>query len=164
MSTPANPVPDGFHTVTPYLIITGAAQAIEFYRQAFNAVETFRMPMPGGKIGHAEIRIDDSPVMLGDECPEMNIKSPTTLGGTATGICLYVADADAAFARATAAGAKVIRPLQDQFYGDRSGTVLDPFGHLWTLSTRKENLTPEEIGRRAAEFAKQSAPGPQAAQ
>jgi PhnB protein len=146
------PVPPGFHTVTAYLRIRGAAEALEFYRKAFGAEERYRMAMPDGKVGHAEIKIGDSIVMLADEFPDWNVKGPQSLGGTSVGICLYVEDSDAAFQRAIDAGATVLRPLQDQFYGDRSGTVTDPFGHEWTLSTHKENVPPDELERRAKEM------------
>jgi len=141
------PIPDGFHTVTPYLIVKGAAAAIDFYKKAFGAEERFRCPMPDGRIGHAEIRIGNSHVMLADEFPEMGAKSPQTLGGTPFGICLYVLDSDASFQRAVAAGATVERPIADQFYGDRSGSVINPYGHKWTISTHKRDVSMEEIER-----------------
>jgi PhnB protein len=144
------PVPEGYHTVTPYLIVDGAAKALDFYKKAFNAKEIMRMEGPDGKIGHAEIRIGDSPIMLADEHPEMGFRGPRTLGGAAVGICLYVEDVDGMTECAIAAGAKVLRAVQDQFYGDRSGTVEDPFGHVWTISTHKEDLSEEEIRKRAA--------------
>jgi PhnB protein len=142
------PIPDGYHSVTPYLIISGAGAAIEFYKRAFGATELLRMPGPGGKVMHAEIKIGDSPIMLADEMPEMGYRGPQALGGTPVSIMLYVQDVDKTFNQAVAAGAKVMRPLQDQFYGDRSGTVTDPYGHVWTIGTHKEDLTPEEIDRR----------------
>jgi len=145
---PVKPVPDGYHAVTPYLIVKDAAGAIAFYAKAFGAEERMRCPMPDGRMGHAEIQIGDSVVMLADEFPEMDAKGPDALGGTPVGICLYVNDSDAVFARAVAAGAKVLRPLQDQFYGDRSGTVIDPYGHKWTISTHREDVSAEEIERR----------------
>jgi PhnB protein len=144
----AKPIPDGYHSVTPYLIVKGAASAIDFYKKAFGAKETLRMPGPGGKIMHADIKIGDSPVMLADEMPEMGSKSPQTLGGTPVSLMIYVRDVDAAAAQATAAGAKVIRPVKDQFYGDRAGTFADPFGHTWTLATHKEDVSMEEIQKR----------------
>ncbi len=146
------PIPEGYHTVTPYLIIRGAAEAIEFYKQAFAATEVMRLPAPGGKLGHAEIQIGDSRIMLADEVPEMGFQSPTALGGTAVSICLYVEDVDALFQQALDAGGKEQRPVQDQFYGDRSGTLEDPFGHVWTIATHKEDLTPEEIEKRMQEM------------
>jgi PhnB protein len=144
------PVPDGYHSITPYLIVRGGATAIEFYKKAFGATETYRLAQPDGRIGHAELRVGDSVLMLADEFPEMGVRSPATLGGTPLSLLLYVADVDAAAARAVAAGAKEKRPVKDQFYGDRSGTFEDPFGHLWTIATRKEDLSVEEIERRAA--------------
>ena len=149
-----NPIPDGYHSVTPYLIVQGAAAALDFYTKVFGATELFRMPGPDGRIGHAEIKIGDSPIMLADEHPEMDALGPKTIGGTPVGIMIYVANSDAMFKQAVAAGAKVIKPLQDQFYGDRSGTIEDPFGHKWTISTHIEDVSPEEIGRRVAAMAK----------
>ena len=148
--------PDGYHTATPYLIIKDAARALDFYKKAFGAEELFRMPDPSGKIGHAEIKIGDSILMMADEFPDMGYKGPQSYGGTSTSIMLYVADVDAQFQKAVAAGAQVKRPLKDQFYGDRSGTITDPFGHEWTIATHKEDLSMEEIGRRAAEAMKQT--------
>jgi len=152
---PVKPVPDGYHTVTPYLIINGAAAALEFYKKAFGAIELFRMDAPGGKIGHAEIKIGDSPIMLADEYPDMGYRGPKAIGGTPVSIMLYVEDVDAVFNRTVAAGAKVKQPVKDQFYGDRSGTLEDPFGHVWSIATHKEDLPPEEIGKRAQEWMKQ---------
>jgi PhnB protein len=142
------PIPDGYHTVTPYLIVKDAARALDFYKKAFGAKETMRFPGPGGKIGHAEIKIGNSPIMLADEHPQMGASSPQTLGGSPVSLCLYVEDADGLFDRAVSAGAKVVRPLKDQFYGDRSGTVADPFGHVWTIATHKEDVSPEEMQKR----------------
>lgn len=147
------PIPDGYHSITPYLIVSDAARAIEFYKQAFGAIELMRMPGAGGKIGHAEIRIGDSPVMLADEAPEMNARSPQSVGGTPVSLMLYVTDVDAVAAKAVAAGAKVIRPVADQFYGDRTGGFEDPYGHLWYIGTHKEDIATEEMARRAAEHA-----------
>jgi PhnB protein len=141
-------IPEGYHTVTPYIIVRGGAKALDFYKAAFNAIELVRMPMGDGKIAHAEIRIGNSLLMLGDEQPENKIVGPETLGGTPTGMCIYVEDCDAVFKQAVANGAKVERPLADQFYGDRSGTVVDPFGHKWTISTHVEDVTPEEMQQR----------------
>jgi PhnB protein len=143
-------IPEGYHTVTPYLIVNGAARALDFYRKAFGAKEQVRMPGPDGKVMHAEIQIGDSKVMLADEFPQMGAKSPQSIGGTPVGICLYVAKVDAVYEQAVAAGAKVERPLQDQFYGDRSGTVIDPFGHKWTIATHIEDVTPAEMEKRMA--------------
>jgi PhnB protein len=144
----AKPIPEGYHSVTPYLIIKGATQAIDFYKKAFGATELFRMPAPEGKIGHAEIKIGDSPIMLADEFPEMGHKSPQTLGGSPISIMIYVTDVDTVFNQAIAAGGKEQRPVKDQFYGDRSGTLEDPFGHVWHVATHKEDVSPEEMERR----------------
>ena len=142
------PIPDGYHSVTPYLYVRGAAEAIAFYEKAFGAVEVMRLAMPGGVIGHAEIRIGNSVVMLSDEMPEWGNKSPQTLGGTSSGLMVYVPDVDALFAQAIAAGASVHKPLADQFYGDRSGSVLDPYGHNWTIATQTEDVPHEEMAAR----------------
>jgi PhnB protein len=143
-------VPDGYHTVTPYLIINGAAQALEFYKRAFGASETVRMPDPKGRIAHAEIKIGDSMIMLADEHHEMGHRGPRTLGGTSVSILLYVPDVDTVFDRAIKAGAKSQRPVADQFYGDRMGTLEDPFGHVWTIGTHIEDVSAEEMKRRMA--------------
>jgi PhnB protein len=143
-------VPDGYHTVTPYLVIRDAAKAIEFYKKAFDAKETFRMPGPGGKIMHAELEIGDSKVMLGEEMPEHGAKSPQALGGSPVNVFLYVEDADKVFQQAVAAGARVTMPLADQFWGDRYGKLADPFGHQWSVATHKEDVAPEEMAKRAA--------------
>lgn len=143
-----SPIPKGYHTATPYLVVDGAASAIEFYKEAFGATEMMRLPGPGGKVMHAEIRIGDSPIMLADEVPQMNIRGPATLGGSPVSILLYVDDVDAQFSQAIAAGAKEQRPVKDQFYGDRSGTLVDPFGHIWSVATHKQDLTPDEIQTR----------------
>ena len=148
MSGKANPIPEGYHSVTPYLCVNDAARAIEFYKEAFGATEIMRMEAPGGKIGHAEVKIGDSFVMLADEFPEMNFRSPQTLGGVSAHFMIYDEDVDALVERAVAAGAKLTRPVKDQFYGDRSGGVEDPFGHHWYIATHKEDLSPEEIKRR----------------
>jgi PhnB protein len=150
------PIPDGYHTVTPYLILKDAAGALDFYKEAFGATESMRMAGPGGRVMHAEIKIGDSPIMLADECPEMGGRSPQSYGGSPVSLALYVEDVDAQVGQAIAAGAKVLRPVADQFYGDRSGTLQDPFGHVWTLSTHKEDVTPEEMRRRAAAFMAQA--------
>lgn len=144
------PIPDGYHSVTPYLVIKGAAEAIEFYKKAFGATELFRMPQPDGKVGHAEIKIGDSPIMLSDEHPELGYTGPTTIGGTPVSLMIYVDDVDTVFKRAIAEGAEQQKPVQDQFYGDRSGTLKDPFGHIWTVATHKEDVTPEEMDKRMA--------------
>jgi PhnB protein len=148
-------IPDGYHSVTPYLSIKGAAQAIEFYKRAFSATELFRLVAPNGEIGHAEIKIGDSPIMLADPCEEGPFRNPQSLGGSSVGLHVYVEDVDALFVQAVDAGAKAVRPLQDQFYGDRTGTLEDPFGHVWFLATHKEDLAPEEINRRAEALFKQ---------
>lgn len=140
--------PSGFHTATPYLVIKGAAAAIDFYKKVFSATEIQRMPGPGGSVMHAEIKIGDSVIMLGEEMPGMGSSSPTTIGGSPVGICLYFPDVDARFALALKNGATEKRPVKDQFYGDRSGTITDPFGHLWTLATHKEDVPPAEMNRR----------------
>lgn len=145
---PAKKVPEGFERATPYICVNDAAAAIEFYKKAFGATETMRLAEPGGRIGHAEVKIGGAPIMLSDEYPDHGATSPQTLGGTAVAIHLYVDDVDAFVARAEAAGAKVERPVQDQFYGDRSATLLDPYGHRWFFATHKETLTPEETQRR----------------
>jgi PhnB protein len=142
------PIPEGYHSVTPYLIINGAADAIAYYTKAFGATELFRMPAPGGKIGHAEIKIGDSPIMLADEAPEMGFKGPKTIGGSPISIMIYVDDVDTVFNQAIAAGGTEQRPVKDQFYGDRSGTLEDPFGHVWHVATHKEDVSPEEMEER----------------
>jgi PhnB protein len=147
---PVKPIPDGYHTVTPYLYVRGAATAIEFYKKAFGANELFRMAAPGGKVGHAEMKIGDSPIMLADEHPEMDVLGPQSRGGTTVSIVLYVDNVDALFTQAVAAGGKVTRPVKDQFYGDRSGTLTDPFGHVWTIATHKEDVSPQEMEKRMA--------------
>lgn len=148
---PVKPIPDGYHTVTPYLIVSGAAQAIDFYVRAFGATELMRLPDGKGRISHAEIRIGDSMIMLADEHPEMGYRGPRTLGGTSVSILLYMADVDAVFERAIKAGGKSQRPVADQFYGDRMGTLEDPFGHVWTIGTHVEDVSEEEMKRRMAE-------------
>ncbi len=155
----AKPIPEGYHSVTPYLIIKGATEAIDFYKKAFGATELFRMPAPGGKIGHAEIKIGDSPIMLADESPEMGYKSPKSLGGSPISIMIYVVDVDTVFKRAIAAGGKEQRPVKDQFYGDRSGTLEDPFGHVWHVATHKEDVSPEEMERRMKTYTAASGGG-----
>ncbi len=149
------PIPDGYHSVTPYLIVKGAADAIEFYKKAFGATEIMRLGGQEGKVAHAEIQIGDSRIMLADEHPEMNALAPQSPGSSGVGICLYVENVDQMFSQATAAGAKVQRPLTDQFYGDRSATLEDPFGHVWTIATHIEDVTPDEIDRRMGEMMKQ---------
>jgi PhnB protein len=146
--TRVRPIPEGYHSVTPYLCVKGGADAIEFYKRALGAKEVMRMGAPDGKIGHAELQIGDSRVMLADEFPEMGFLSPQSVGGAPVMMHLYVEDVDSTVSRATEAGAKVTRPVADQFYGDRGGQIEDPFGHKWYVSTHKEDLSPEEIDRR----------------
>ena len=150
MAKNAKPIPEGFRTITPHLIVRGGEKAIEFYKKAFGAELVAKMPMPGGKLGHAEMRIGDSVVMLADEFPEMGARSPQSIGGSAVTIHVYVTDADAAYQRAVQAGAKATMPLMDMFWGDRYGKVTDPFGHEWSIATHKEDVTPEECVKRAA--------------
>ncbi|HEY0412508.1 MAG TPA: VOC family protein [Allosphingosinicella sp.] len=146
------PIPEGYHSVTPYITVDDAAGAIRFYQAAFGAAETLRMEM-GGKVGHAEIRIGDSVIMLSDEWPHMGVLGPKTRGGATSSLMIYTEDVDAAFAQAVEAGGTVERPVQDQFYGDRSGTLVDPFGHRWTIATHVEDVSEEEMRRRMAEHA-----------
>ncbi len=142
------PIPDGYHSVTAYLIVRGAVAALDFYRRAFGAKEIMRLTMPDGSLGHAEMQIGDTRVMLADEAPQRNIKSPQALGGSSVHMMIYLPDADAALKQALAAGATEVRPIQDQFYGDRSATIDDPFGHQWTLATHIEDVSDEEMRTR----------------
>ena len=144
----ATPIPAGYHTVTPYLAIKNAVKALEFYKTTFGATETSKLMLPDGRLGHAEIRLGDSVIMLSDEFPEYGGKSPETLGGSPVSIHLYVEDVDVFFKRALAAGAKERKPITDQFYGDRSGQLEDPFGHLWWVATHREDVAPEELRKR----------------
>ena len=153
MQRKVKPIPPGYHTVTPYLCVNGAASAILFYKQAFAAKEIMRMPGPGHSIGHAEIQIEDSRIMLADEHPDMNFRGPHSFGGTAVHIHLYVQDVDRVVKKALSAGAKLLRPVADQFYGDRSGSLEDPFGHVWHVASHKENLSTQELKKRAAAMA-----------
>ena len=146
------PIPEGYHSVTPYIVVDDAAAALDFYKRAFGAEEVLRMPM-GDRIGHAEIRIGDSFVMRADEFPEMDKLGPKSRGGTTASLMIYLEDVDAAFERAIAAGGTEERAVQDQFYGDRSGSLFDPFGHSWTLSTHIEDVPEEEMQRRMKEMA-----------
>jgi len=148
----AKPIPEGYHTLTPYLVVNGAAAALDFYARAFGGVELYRLQDPTGKVGHAEMRIGDSHFMLADEFPEMGAVSPKTQSGHSISLLVYLPDVDDAFRRAIAAGATEVRPVQDQFYGDRSGTLIDPFGHQWSLATHVADVTPEEMERRYAEL------------
>jgi PhnB protein len=155
MTSSVKPIPEGYHNVTPYLIVDGASGAIEFYRKAFGATELMRMAAPGGKVGHAEIRIGDSRIMLADEYPDMGARGPKAFGGSPVNLHLYVEDVDAVARQAVAAGAKEVRPVKDQFYGDRSGTFEDPYGHLWHVATHKEDVPEAELKRRADKAMKQ---------
>jgi len=146
-------IPDGYPQVIPYLSVDGAGAAIEFYSTVFGATERVRMPMPDGRVGHAELQIGDSVVMLADESPEMDVRGPKSVGGTPVTLSVYVEDVDAVFDKAIGAGASVLRPVDNQFYGDRSGQFEDPFGHRWSVATHVEDVTPEEMTRRAAEAA-----------
>jgi PhnB protein len=144
------PIPDGYPRVTPYLIIDGASAAIEFYRSVFGATERMRMPAPDGKVGHAELEIGDSVIMLADQFPDMDARGPKSLGGTPVSLHVYVEDADSVFDRAIQAGAKALRPVEDRFYGDRSGQFEDPFGHRWDVAAHVEDVAADEMSRRAA--------------
>jgi PhnB protein len=151
MPAKVKPVPDGYHRLTAYIVVSDAAAAIAFYKKAFGAEELYRIDMPGGRIGHAELQFGDSRLMLADDFPDMPdaiARSPKTLGGTTVGFNVYIDDVEARFKQAVDAGAVVKRPVKDQFYGDRSGTVEDPFGHVWTLSTHVEDVSPEELKKR----------------
>lgn len=142
------PIPDGYPAVTPYLIVHDAAGAIAFYERAFGATELMRLADPSGKLAHAEIKIGNSPIMLSDEFPEMDYRSAQAIGGTPVSLMVYVEDVDSLFNQAIAAGATEIRPVENQFYGDRAGTLADPFGHVWTLATHVEDLSMEEVNAR----------------
>jgi len=146
------PIPDGYPRVSPYLVVDGAQKAIEFYATVLGATERMRMPGPDGRLGHAEIEVGDSIIMLADEYPDMGAKAPAAYGGSPVSVMVYVEDVDATVNRATEAGATVVRPLENQFYGDRSATFDDPFGHRWTIATHVEDVSPEEMGRRMAEM------------
>jgi PhnB protein len=149
MTNPVKPIPEGFHTITPYLVVKGASQAIEFYKKAFGAQEILRLPMPDGKsLMHASVKIGDSVLFLADECPERGGLGPQGLGGTPVTIHLYVEDVDALFDQAVTAGAKVCMPPENTFWGARYGRLTDPFGHSWSLASQKEDLTPDQIGER----------------
>lgn len=148
------PIPEGYHTLTPYLTVKDAGRAIEFYKRAFGAEELFRMPTPNGKVAHAELRIGDSIFMLSDECPQMGSFAPTTAGGAPVKLHLYVENVDAVFNRAVQSGAQAAMPPNNMFWGDRMAKITDPFGHSWGIATHIEDVTPEECARRAqAEFA-----------
>ena len=147
------PIPEGYHSVTPYLVVDDASAAIDFYKKAFGAEEKFRMPM-GERIGHAELLIGDSHIMLADEFPDMGHLGPKNRGGTTVSLMVYVDDVDSRFRQALDAGAKQVRPLENQFWGDRMGTLEDPFGHVWSLATHVEEVAPDEMERRMAQFGK----------
>lgn len=147
------PIPEGYAAVTPYLVVDDAAAALEFYTRAFGAKEQYRLPMPGGKIAHAEFNLGGSTIMIADEAPEQGYRGPKSLGGSAVSLMYYVDDVDAVTKRAVDAGLEVLRPVEDQFYGDRSGNFRDPFGHLWTIATSKEELSMEELKRRLEKLA-----------
>jgi PhnB protein len=155
MPSPVPSVPPGYHSITPYLYLDNATAAIEFYKKAFGAKEVLRMDGPAGKIGHAELEIGDSRLMLADEAPQMGARSAKSLGGAPGCLMIYVDDVDQVVERALSAGATLTRAVKDQFYGDRSGMIADPFGHSWAIATHKEDVSPEEMQRRAAELAKQ---------
>jgi PhnB protein len=148
MSKKVSPIPQGYHSVTPYLIVRNAAEAIRFYERAFGAKEHLRLASPDGKVGHAELKIGDSFVMLADEHPDYGAHSPETIGGSSVSLLLYVQDVDALFAQALHAGATEVRPVKDQFYGDRAGTVQDPYGHKWSIATHIEDVPQAEVERR----------------
>jgi PhnB protein len=145
------PIPEGYHSITPYLIVSGAAEALEWYKQALDATEVMRMPGSDGKLMHAEFKVGDSPVMMADEHPDLGFVGPETLGGAAVSLYLYVDDVDAVFKRAVGAGAMEVRPVSDQSYGDRCGTLQDPYGHTWSIATHVEDLTPDELQQRMAQ-------------
>ena len=146
---PVKPIPDGYPQVVPYLVMDGAAAAIEFYEKVLGAKERMRMDAPGGKVGHAELELGDSLIMLADEVPDMDIRGPKSFGGSPVTISLYVEDVDAVFETALAAGATAVRPLENQFYGDRNGQFEDPFGHRWSVASHVEDVPPEEMEKRA---------------
>ena len=155
MAVPTTPT--GYHTLTTYLTVRNGVKAIEYYKKVFGAIEECRMAMPNGGLAHAELKIGDSHIMLADENLEWGNKGPETLGGSPVGLALYVPDCDAVFAQAVAAGGTVTKPLENQFYGDRSGTITDPFGHVWTISTHIEDVAPEEMESRFQAMMKQMA-------
>jgi PhnB protein len=144
------PIPDGYHSITPYLVVKGAAKAIDYYKKAFGATEIMRMAAPDGTVGHAELKIGDSIFMMGEEMPQMGYRAPQ--GSTPVGLMLYVDDADRVFKQAIAAGGRVDKEVKDQFYGDRNGTLYDPFGHMWTIATHVEDVSPDEMKRRMAKY------------
>lgn len=155
MTSKTKPIPEGYQGATPYLSCRDASSAIEFYKKAFGATEVMRLAEPSGRLGHAEIKIGAALIMISDEYPEMGVRSPQSLGGSPVAIHIYVEDVDAVATRAVAAGAKLLRPVADQFYGDRSSTLEDPFGHRWSIATHKEDVSPEEMQKRYAAMMKQ---------
>lgn len=155
MSGKVKAIPEGYEGATPYLIVNGAAKALEFYKKAFGATEIMRMPAPGGRVGHAEIKIGNAIIMLADEFPEMNHRSPQSFGGTPVSMLVYVQDVDTFVKRAVAAGAKAVTAVENKFYGDRSGSLEDPFGHQWHFATHVEDVPPDEMAKRAETFMKQ---------
>jgi PhnB protein len=151
---PVKHIPEGYNSITPYLVIKGAAEAIDYYKKVFGATEVMRMPDPSGRIGHAELKIGDSHIMLADENPDMGYRGPLTSGSSPVSLLLYVEDVDSIVENAVAAGAKILKPVQDQFYGDRSGFIQDPFGHLWGVATHKEDVSPQEMEERMKKITK----------
>ena len=149
---PVKAIPDNYHSVIPYLIVNDGAKAIAFYKLALSAIETMRLTDPTGKISHAEFKVNNSPIMIADEHADMGFKSPQSLGGSAVSLMIYVEDVDIKFAQAIGAGATVMRPVENQFYGDRTGTFVDPYGHIWTLATHIEDVTQAEIDKRFAAY------------
>jgi PhnB protein len=152
-----NPVAPGYHNVTPYLFVKGAASAIEYYKKVFGAEERMRMPGPDGRVMHAELQIGDSTIMLADENPHVGARSPQTIGGTGTSLHVYVPNVDTTTQKAVDGGAQLLRAIKDEFYGDRIGTILDPFGHMWSIATHIEDVSPEEMQKRMAKLSSQSA-------
>jgi PhnB protein len=157
MAKKVKTVPEGYNSVTPYMTIKNAAKAIEYYKKIFGAVEVMRISQPDGRVGHAELKIGDSKIMICDEFPNMGARGPEAVGGTPVSIHLYIADVDDVVKRAVAAGAKATQPMQDKFYGDRAGGIIDPFGHSWYIATHTEDMSMEEMQLRAEEFTKKQA-------
>jgi PhnB protein len=153
------PIPEGYNSVTPYLFVKGAASVIDYYKNVFGAKERMRMPGPNGRIMHAELEIGDSIVMLADENPQVGAKSPETVGGASSSLHVYVEDVDSTAKKAVSGGAKLVRPVKDEFYGDRIGTIIDPFGHMWSIATHIEDVSPEEMKKRMANTSSQAASG-----
>ncbi|MDY0883165.1 VOC family protein [Dongia soli] len=153
MASNVKAIPDGYRSITPYLVVDGGMAAVEFYKKVFGAVERLRVDRPGGKIGHTELMIGDSVIMMADEYPEMNARGPKSIGGSPVSLVLYVPDVDAVAKKAVEAGGTLERPVETKFYGDRMGTIKDPFGHIWHIATHVEDVSPEELQRRAKEMA-----------